>query len=122
MAVFKSPILLSESFRLGRPFGKSYKHNKLQYPSICHFKPKLSEHLSRQSREEISSSGRNENAIVTLKVYDVLGREVATLVNKQQAPGSYPLQFNATNLTSGVYFYRLTDGDFVSVKKMILIK
>jgi len=61
-------------------------------------------------------------ANVTLKVYDILGREVATLVNKEQSPGNYSVRFDASNLTSGLYFYRLTAGKFTSVKKMMLLK
>jgi hypothetical protein len=60
--------------------------------------------------------------IVTLKIYDVLGREIKTLVNKQQTPGNYSVKFNAANLPSGVYFYRLRAGDFVKIKKMVLLK
>ncbi len=59
---------------------------------------------------------------VQLKIYDVLGREVATLVNKKQAPGNYSVKFDASNLNSGVYFYTLRAGNFVSTKKMILMK
>jgi beta-glucanase (GH16 family) len=61
---------------------------------------------------------------VTLKVYDILGREVATLVNEYQQAGSYNSSFNAlhSSLTSGVYFYTLRAGDFVQTKKMVLIK
>ena len=61
---------------------------------------------------------------VTLKVYDILGREVATLVNEQQKPGYYEVQFTSNNvqLTSGVYFYRIQAGDFVETKKMILLR
>jgi hypothetical protein len=59
---------------------------------------------------------------VQLKVYDILGREVATLVNKEQAPGNYSVRFSADNLTSGIYFYRLQAGNFSAVKKMILLK
>ncbi len=59
---------------------------------------------------------------VTLKVYDELGKEVATLVNKDQAAGNYTVDFNASNLASGVYFYRIQAGDFVQMKKMILMK
>ena len=60
--------------------------------------------------------------LVELKVYDILGREVATLVNKKQKSGSYKVQFNANNLSSGIYFYRLTAGDFSKTKKLILLK
>ena len=59
---------------------------------------------------------------VQLKVYDILGREVTTLVNETKAPGNYEVTFNASNLASGVYFYRLKAGDFVETKKMILLR
>jgi len=59
---------------------------------------------------------------VTLIIYDVLGREVATLVNKEQKPGNYSVKFDASNLGSGIYFYRLSSAGFVSVKKMTLLK
>ncbi|MBK7629451.1 MAG: T9SS type A sorting domain-containing protein [Ignavibacteriales bacterium] len=58
----------------------------------------------------------------TLKVYDVLGNEVATLVNEYKSAGSYEVEFNASSLSSGIYFYRLNAGSFVQTKKMILIK
>ncbi len=67
-------------------------------------------------------SARNDNANVTLKVYDILGREVATLVNEEQAPGNYSVKFDASNLSSGIYFYTLRAGDFTAIKKMILMK
>jgi probable HAF family extracellular repeat protein len=59
---------------------------------------------------------------VQLKVFDILGNEVATLVNEEKAPGTYEVEFNATQLSSGVYFYRLKSGDFVETKKMILLR
>ena len=59
---------------------------------------------------------------VELKVYDVLGREVAVLVNEFKQVGNYSVQFNANNFASGVYFYKLKAGDFVSTKKMLLVK
>ena len=59
---------------------------------------------------------------VSLKVYDVLGNEVATLVNEIKKPGYYEVNFNASNLASGVYFYRLASGSFVSTRKMLLLK
>jgi len=62
------------------------------------------------------------NGFVTLKVYDILGKEVATLVNKQQQSGRYEVNFNAENLASGVYLYRIKVNDYVNVKKMLLIK
>jgi len=59
---------------------------------------------------------------VSLKVYDVLGREVATLVNGRQEAGRYSVSFNAASFASGVYFYRLQAGNFVQTKKMMLVK
>jgi endoglucanase len=64
----------------------------------------------------------NSNKNVLLKVYDILGNEVATLVNKRQASGSYSVKFNASNLPSGTYYYKLQSGDFIQSKKMILLK
>ncbi len=59
---------------------------------------------------------------VTLIVYDILGREVATLVNERQTAGNYSVRFNASKLTSGIYFYTLHAGDFTATRKMILMK
>ena len=59
---------------------------------------------------------------VSLKVYDILGREVATLVNEEKPAGSYELQFEGRGLTSGIYFYQLKTGIFVETKKMVLLK
>ncbi|HKI78370.1 MAG TPA: metallophosphoesterase [Ignavibacteriaceae bacterium] len=59
---------------------------------------------------------------VTLKIFDVLGKEVKTLVNKYQPAGNYEVQFDASGLKSGVYFYRLTVGEFSKVNKLILMK
>ncbi len=63
-----------------------------------------------------------QNGFVQLKVYDILGREVATLVNKKQAPGRYTIEFNASALSSGIYLYKLTSGKFVKTRKLMLIK
>lgn len=63
-----------------------------------------------------------KQSYVTLKVYDGLGREVQTLINKELSLGKYKVQFNASDLSSGVYFYRLQAGNFVETKKMLLLK
>ena len=63
-----------------------------------------------------------EKSHVTLKVFDVLGKEIAILVNKEQSQGNHEIDFDASTLTSGVYFYRIQTGDFVDTKKMILMK
>jgi hypothetical protein len=59
---------------------------------------------------------------VNIKVYDISGKEIATLVNEEKARGSYDIEFDATNLSSGIYFYRLQAGSFVETKKMVLMK
>ena len=64
----------------------------------------------------------SEAGQATLKVFDILGNEVSTLVNEQKAAGKYKLTFDASNLPSGVYFYTLQSGSFVSTKKMVLLK
>jgi len=63
-----------------------------------------------------------EKGFVSLKIYDVLGRIVKILVNKQQSEGNYEVVFDASNLSSGIYYYRIQAGNFRSVKKMLLLK
>jgi len=63
-----------------------------------------------------------ELSFVTIKVYDVLGNEVATLVNAKKPEGNYEVKFDAVSLPSGIYFYRLQAGSFVETKKMVLMK
>ena len=58
----------------------------------------------------------------TLKVYDILGMEVATLVNSEKPAGTYEVTFNAALLSSGVYFYKLQSGGFLQTRKMIILK
>ncbi|MBK8944727.1 MAG: T9SS type A sorting domain-containing protein [Ignavibacteriae bacterium] len=75
---------------------------------------------------QIPSLVRNYNSSVLtsvrLNVFDVLGKEVATLVNENQIAGEYEVNFNASKLASGTYFYRLQVGEFSETKKMILLK
>ena len=59
---------------------------------------------------------------VTLKVYDILGNEVKTLVNEFKSAGKYSTNFGASNLASGIYIYQLKSGSYISIKKMILAK
>jgi hypothetical protein len=88
----------------------SYEYSLCQnYPNP--FNPTTTIHYS------INSAG-----LVTLKVYDILGTQVASLVNERQEAGSYTVEFNAANLPSGIYFYMLTSGNFKETKKLILLK
>jgi hypothetical protein len=59
---------------------------------------------------------------VTLKIYDILGREVATLVDEEKIAGNYEVTFDGKNLSTGIYFYQFKSGNFRATKKMILIK
>ncbi len=63
-----------------------------------------------------------KTSFVTIKVYDVLGREVSTLVNEEKQPGNYKIKFDGINFSSGIYFYQMNAGDYVDVKKFVLIK
>ena len=62
------------------------------------------------------------DGLVTLKIYDELGREVKTLVNQYQNKGRYDINFDASNLASGIYFYRIEAGNFIQTRKMLLLK
>lgn len=63
-----------------------------------------------------------QTSFVTLKVYDILGNEIKTLVNEENSIGNYEIEFNGSNLASGVYFYRIVTKDFVKTMKMLTIK
>lgn len=58
----------------------------------------------------------------TLKIYDLLGNEIAILVNEYRVAGTYEIEFNATGLSSGVYFYKLVIGNFTATRKLILVR
>jgi hypothetical protein len=75
--------------------------------------------ISDFSAEGGSASG---GGFVSLKVYDVLGQVVATLVNEVKQQGEYNVQWDASNFTSGIYFYKLSAGKFIDIKKMILLR
>jgi ligand-binding sensor domain-containing protein len=84
---------------------------------------------STKIRFEVGGSGEGGSGftvqgsrLVTLKVYDVLGREVEMLVNENLQPGSYEVTFDAAGLASGVYFYRLQSGEFTQTKRMVLMR
>jgi hypothetical protein len=73
-------------------------------------------------RYEIPGKARNDNMLVVLKVYDVLGKEVATLVNEEKPAGSYEVEFDGAGLPSGIYFYQLKADSYIETKKMVLLK
>ena len=63
-----------------------------------------------------------QNSFVTLKVYNVLGQEIASLVNQEQKASNYTVNFDASRLASGIYFYKIQAGSFTLTKKMLLLK
>lgn len=70
----------------------------------------------------IGTASQTGNVPVSIKVFDILGNEIATLVNEQKEPGFYEIQWDASELSSGIYFYTLKAGNFTSTKKLILMK
>jgi hypothetical protein len=67
-------------------------------------------------------AGISDFGLVSLKIYDLLGREVATLVNEKLGPGTYARQWDASGVASGVYYYRLSAGNLVTTRKLVLLK
>ncbi|MGE5811499.1 MAG: T9SS type A sorting domain-containing protein, partial [Ignavibacteria bacterium] len=76
----------------------------------------------RLPAEAFAKAGIADRGFVSLKVFDLLGNEVATIVNEELSAGSYKYPWNASGLASGVYFYKLQAGNFSDVKKLILMK
>jgi len=77
---------------------------------------------STKIKFSIPSNVKGEMSNVMLKVYDVLGNEIATLVNEEKPAGEYEVELNATGLPSGIYLYQLKSGSFIQTKKMVLLK
>lgn len=73
-------------------------------------------------RYAIPLLGGARGGLATLKVFDILGREVATLVNEEKSPGTYEVTWNAVGMTSGVYFYQLRTDSFIETRKMVLLR
>jgi len=69
-----------------------------------------------------NNSSAGQQVTVKLLIYDILGRQVDILVNESQPPGNYSIQFNASHLASGVYFYSLQTNEFFQTKKMLVLK
>ena len=71
---------------------------------------------------EIPNLGNKNFIKVQIKVYDLLGKEVAILVNENKQAGTYEIEFNGNKFVSGIYLYKIEAGDFIEVRKMVLIK
>jgi hypothetical protein len=104
--ILKNNTVVTEVEDVVQPFNYSLEQN---YPNP--FNP------STTIQYSIPQSG-----LVTLKVFNVLGKEVATLANGQNDAGNHKVEFDASALNSGVYFYKIESGSFVETKKMILLK
>ena len=106
LASFEPPELQSTRFTLYQNYPNPFNPTtKIRYTLT----PSLSQ------RERVS-------VIVTLKVFDMLGREVATLANEEKPPGTYEVMWDASKVASGVYFYRMEAGGFVQTKKLLLLR
>jgi hypothetical protein len=93
------------------------------YPNPFNPSTKIKFQIPARLQESHEAGGPNlKPQTVSLKVYDILGREVRTLVNDNLQPGSYEVTFDATGLASGVYFYRLQSGEFTQTKRMVLMR
>ena len=112
-SVKEMPYNIPENFELSQNYPNPFNPST----TIKYSLPQITKTPFREGRER-----SDRNALVTLKVYDVLGREVVTLVNEKQPPGNYEITFDAVRLPSGIYLYKLTAGRFTDVKKMILMK
>ena len=108
---------LPADFTLGQNYPNPFNPSTTIKYSI----PVNSRQYALGSPQNPASSNR-QPVSVSLKVYNILGKEAAVLVNKQQQPGTYEVNFDAGNLASGTYFYRLTAGGYTSVKKMLLLR
>lgn len=108
-----------EARLLGEPPSKISVNN----PTEIVYNYKLSQNYPNPFNPTTSINYQlKEKGFVSLKIFDMLGTEVASLVNENQEAGNYSVTFNASNLPSGIYIYRLTANDFTSTKKLMLIK
>ena len=96
--------------------------NPFNSSTVIKFEIPNSENGIPMNRDAKNANGKMENGAVVLKIYDVLGKEVETLVNEKKSPGTYEFIFDGSNLASGLYFYKLHAGNFGETRKMLLIK
>lgn len=125
------PIEFSLSQNYPNPFGEAIHSGnpttKIRYTisknSVIARSSTLGDATWQSNELQIASTTtRNVGVIVTLKVYDIFGKEIRTLVDEQKSPGTYEIAFNGDGLSSGIYFYKLTYGNKSITKKMNLIK
>ena len=91
----------------------------IEYPAAFKLEQNYPNPFNPSTTIQYSLSG---SQFITLKVYDVLGNEISTLIDEHKQAGSYEISFNASSLPSGIYFYRLEIGSYRETKKMILLR
>ena len=133
LAILNNDLYIGGAFTFGAPGGQTYlpyfaKHSNITSAVEQHLNTPIQDFTLFQNypnpfnpTTKISWQS-SVSSWQTLKIYDVLGKEVATLVDEYKPAGSYEVEFNASGLTSGVYFYRLNAGIFTETKKLIITK
>ncbi len=101
--------------------GFNYKLEQ-NYPNPFNPTTKIKFTIPTSPQTPLLSKERGRGEVVTLKVYNLLGSQVVTLLNKPMPAGSYEVEFDGSNLSSGVYFYRLAADEFINTKSMLLVK
>jgi photosystem II stability/assembly factor-like uncharacterized protein len=112
------------SYRLKQiDFDGTYKYSDIVEVEIAPIASSLSQNYPNPFNPTTSIQySIASKQFVTLKIYDVLGNEVAALVNEEKPAGNYTVEFNGNNLASGIYFYQMKAGNFTATKKLILMK
>ena len=127
---FDELFILSPKFPdYENPKGKVYIYSKINFTDIenSNLNPLSSFTLKQNYPNPFNPSTNIQYSIatrqfVTLKVYNVLGKEIATLVNEEKPAGNYEIKFDASKLASGIYYYQMRVSEYVETKKMILLK
>lgn len=101
------------------PFGSAINSN---ITTIKFSIPNLITSSAKENEDKVTFQKDYQSVLVSLKVYDILGQEVSTILNEYKSAGNYEVKFDGSNLPSGVYLYKLQSGDFVQTKKIILLK
>jgi hypothetical protein len=113
---------IPDKFELSQNYPNPFNPSTSILYSIPFITQGSSSRASTSAHHQRGGESRDEGSLVQLKVYDILGNEIITLVDEYKSAGFYQVNFNANDLPSGLYFYRLQAGDFFETKKMLLLK